>query len=147
MASVNHSVQLESAGGVVFRECGGSVEVVLCGLRRPRLWRLPKGTPDPGETREQTALREVREETGLEVELVDTIGSIEYEFERPSDGALCHKTVYFYLMSPTGGDLSLHDHEFDVAQWFLLGEALDSLTYKNEADIVQKGLSKAAKRR
>ena len=147
MASTNNVVQLESSGGVVFRESGGAVEVVLCGVRKPRLWRLPKGTPDPGETREQTALREVREETGLEVELVDTIGSIEYEFERPSDGALCNKKVYFYLMSPTGGDLSLHDDEFDVAQWFLLGEALDSLTYKNEADIVQKGLSEAAKRR
>ena len=139
-------LQMESAGGVVFRETAGVIEVVLCGVRNPRLWRLPKGTPDQGESREQTALREVCEETGLEVELLGTIGSIEYEFARPGDGAICHKTVHFYLMAPTGGDLSLHDNEFDVAEWFPLGDALDSLTYRDEADIVQKGIREVAQK-
>lgn len=147
MESTRQVVQLESAGGVVFRETARGVEVVLCGVRTPRMWRLPKGTPDPGETREETALREVCEETGLEVELLDAIGSIQYQFARPGDGAICHKTVHFYLMAPTGGDLSLHDNEFDVAEWFPLGDALDSLTYKNEADIVQKGIREVAKER
>ena len=147
MESTRQVVQLESAGGVVFRETARGVEVVLCGVRTPRMWRLPKGTPDPGETREQTALREVCEETGLEVELLDPIGSVQYQFARPGDGAICHKTVYFYLMAPTGGDLSLHDNEFDVAEWFPLGHALDSLTYKNEADIVQKGIREVAQKR
>ena len=118
MESTRQVVQLESAGGVVYRETARGVEVVLCGARNPRMWRLPKGTPDPGETREETALREVCEETGLEVELLDTIGSIQYQFTRPGDGAICHKTVHFYLMAPTGGDLSLHDNEFDVVEWF-----------------------------
>ncbi len=147
MGSTRQVVQLESAGGVVFRETARGVEVVLCGVRNPRMWRLPKGTPDPGETREETALREVCEETGLEVELLDAIGSIQYQFVRPDDGAICHKTVHFYLMAPTGGDLSLHDNEFDVAEWFSLGHALDSLTYKNEADIVQKGIQEVAQKR
>lgn len=147
MESTRQVVHMESAGGVVFRETARGVEVVLCGVRTPRMWRLPKGTPDPGETREETALREVCEETGLEVELLDTIGSIEYEFARPGDGATCHKTVHFYLMAPTGGDLSLHDNEFDVAEWFALGDALESLTYKNEADIVQKGIREVAQKR
>ena len=147
MESTRQVVQLESAGGVVFRETTRGVEVVLCGVSNPRMWRLPKGTPDPGETREETALREVCEETGLEVELLDAIGSIQYQFARPGDGAICHKTVHFYLMAPTGGDLSLHDNEFDVAEWFPLDHALDSLTYKNEADIVQKGIREVAQKR
>ena len=147
MESTRQVVQLESAGGVVFRETTRGVEVVLCGVSNPRMWRLPKGTPDPGETREETALREVCEETGLEVELLDAIGSIQYQFARPGDGAIFHKTVHFYLMAPTGGDLSLHDNEFDVAEWFPLDHALDSLTYKNEADIVQKGIREVAQKR
>ena len=147
MEGTGQVVHMESAGGVVFRETARGVEVVLCGVRTPRMWKLPKGTPDPGESREETALREVCEETGLEVELLDTIGSIEYEFARPGDGATCHKTVHFFLMAPTGGDLSLHDNEFDVAEWFALGDALKSLTYENEADIVQKGIREVTQKR
>ena len=147
MADKGRAVELVSAGGVVLRKGREGDEVVLCGRRDPVRWALPKGTPDPGETREETALREVCEETGLEVELLDAIGSIQYQFARPDDGAICHKTVHFYLMAPTGGDLSLHDSEFDVAEWFPLGHALDSLTYKNEADIVQKGIREVAQKR
>ena len=65
-----------SAGGVVYRVEGRSREVLLCGRTTPALWALPKGTPDSGESLEQTALREVREETGLEVTLDSTLGSI-----------------------------------------------------------------------
>ena len=116
-------------------------EVVVCGLGSPMRWGLPKGTPDSGETREQTALREVGEETGLEVELERDIDSIEYWFVRPQDGVRCHKRVFFYLMSPTGGDVSQHDHEFDEVRWLPVEEALRTLTYENEVKVVQKGLS------
>jgi len=135
-------VRLVSAGGVVHREDeAGRQEVVVCGRTGPGIWGLPKGTPDPGESREETALREVREETGLEVELEGFIDSIDYWFVRPTDRATCHKTVYFYLMRPTGGDLSQHDHEFDEVVWLPVEEALQRLTYENEVEIVQKGLS------
>ncbi len=136
--------QLVSAGGVVYRTKDDVIEVAICGRITPRLWGLPKGTPDPGETREETALREVREETGLEVEIKGFIDSIDYWFNRSREGVRCHKTVHFYLMTSTGGDLSLHDHEFDVAQWFPVEEALNSLTYENEVRIVQKGLSQVS---
>ncbi len=144
MANKGPPVELVSAGGVVVRKGRGGNEVVLCGRTDPLRWALPKGTPDPGETREQTALREVREETGLDVEIVRRLESIQYWFLRPSDGARCHKTVHYYLMSPTGGDTSRHDDEFDVVEWFPLAQAVETMTYPNEARIVEKSAAVAA---
>ena len=136
------TVELMSAGGLVYRTNGNcGVEVVICGREYPAVWGLPKGTPDPGETEEQTALREVREETGLKVVSERYIDSIRYWFVRASDGARCHKTVHYYLMRPVGGDLSQHDHEFDFVVWTSLEEASRTLTYENEVEIVQKGAS------
>lgn len=138
-------VELVSAGGVVLRGGDKGNEVVLCGRSEPVLWGLPKGTPDPGETQEQTALREVREETGLEVEIVRPLESIQYWFVRPSDRARCHKTVHYYLMSPTGGDTSRHDHEFDFVKWFPVQEAIKAMTHRNEARLVEKGTALASR--
>lgn len=130
-----------SAGGVVYRVEGRSREVLLCGRTTPALWALPKGTPDSGESLEQTALREVREETGLEVVVRASLGSIEYWFLRTQDRVRCHKTVHFYLMSPVGGDLSLHDPEFDVVRWFHEEDALKAMTYADEVGIMEKALA------
>ena len=139
--------QLESAGGVVYRSGEDGVEIVVCGRNSPPVWALPKGTPDPGESREQTAIREVSEETGLEVESGGFIDSIEYWFVRPSDKVRCHKTVGFYLMSATGGDISRHDHEFDEVRWLPASEASKIMTYGNEVEIVEKGLAMASEKR
>ena len=144
MADKGRAVKLVSAGGVVLRKGRDGDEVVLCGRRDPVRWALPKGTPDPGETREQTALREVREETGLDVEIVRRLDSIQYWFLRASDGARCHKTVHYYLMAPTGGDTSRHDDEFDFVAWFPLPRAIATMTYPNEARIVEKSAAVAA---
>jgi 8-oxo-dGTP pyrophosphatase MutT (NUDIX family) len=89
-----------SAGGVVWRRAPHAVEVVLCG-RNDGLRVLPKGTPDDGEALEQTALREVQEETGLRVRLGEPLGTIEYWFT--SGGVRYHKQVHHWLMEPTGG--------------------------------------------
>ena len=110
------------------------------------LWGLPKGTPEAEETREQTALRAVNEETGLEVEIEGFIDSIEYSFFSPFDRVRYHKVVLFYRMSANGGDISLHDQEFDTVCWAPVQEALDNLTYDNEVRIVQKGLSLVSKK-
>ncbi|HEU0028510.1 MAG TPA: NUDIX hydrolase [Ktedonobacterales bacterium] len=125
-----------SAGGVVFRQptASGDIEVVLVG--RQGIWTLPKGTPALGETREMTALREVREETGLDVRIVNEIGTIEYVFTRK--GRLVKKQVFHYLMIAVGGSVEAHDHEYDEARWFPLEEALRNLSYDNEQDIVRQ---------
>ena len=129
-----------SCGGVVYRLTEAGVAILLCGRRQPGTWSLPKGTPDPGEAREDTALREVREETGLEVAIEGPLGAITYWFTGPN--ARFHKTVHFYLMKPIGGSLDRHDQEFDDVRWFPAPEALAVLTYASEVDVVRRGLER-----
>ncbi len=125
-----------SAGGVVHRLGPDGLEVVIVHRRQPRLWALPKGTPNPGETLEQTAVRETREETGLHVAVEGPIRSISYFFVR---GAVrFHKTVHFYLMRPIGGDLTEHDHEFDEVRWAPVEEALELLTHATERSVAER---------
>ena len=135
-----------SAGGVVYRKGDGEIETVLCGRDNPVRWSLAKGTPDPGETMEKTALREVREETGLEVEIEQPIQSIDYWFADRESDVRYHKTVHFYLMNTVGGDTNLHDPEFDVVQWFAWDEALQTLAYTNEVDVLRKALELISQR-
>ncbi|MFI5262737.1 MAG: NUDIX hydrolase [Candidatus Limnocylindrales bacterium] len=99
-------------------------------------WTLPKGTPIPGETTPQTALREVGEETGLEVSIVEPVGDIDYFFIQ--DHVRIHKTVHYFLMVPTGGDLAAHDHEFDEVAWIALDEADALMRHETERQIVAR---------
>ena len=131
---------LVSAGGVVYRWDDGQLEIVLCGREEPVRWSLAKGTPNPGETMEATALREVREETGLAVQLEAPIGSINYWFADSQGNVRYHKTVHFYLMAPVGGNTQAHDPEFDVVQWFPADRALQALTYANEVEVLRQAL-------
>ena len=135
-----------SAGGVVYQMNSGRLETVLCGRSQPVRWSLAKGTPDDGETLEQTALREVREETGLEVEIDDSLGSIDYWFADLGKDVRYHKTVHFYLMVPVGGATDQHDPEFDVVQWFDAEDALKNLAYANEVNVLQRALDLIAER-
>ena len=131
--------QAVSAGGVVFRHGEQGIEIVLCGRTPERLWALPKGTPESGESIEQTALREVTEETGLGVKIVDDLGNVEYEFARPAQGVRFQKTVHHYLMRPTGaGSVAEHDAEYDRIAWFPIEEALRLMTYRSEAQIARR---------
>jgi 8-oxo-dGTP pyrophosphatase MutT (NUDIX family) len=128
-----------SAGGLVVRRGEHGPELVLGRRRRERdgvTWTLPKGTPHTGETTEQTALREVNEETGLTVDIVEPVGDIEYWFVLA--GTRYHKTVHYYLMQPTGGDLEGHDHEFDEVRWVELAAAERMLSYPTERDILAR---------
>jgi len=126
-----------SAGGVVVSAQDSGPSLVVGMRRRSRdsvTWTLPKGTPDPGETTEETALREVVEETGLEVRIVAPLPSIEYAFVQ--DGTRIQKTVHYFLMEPTGGDLSRHDHEFERVRWVPFDEAGGLLSFATERDLV-----------
>jgi len=111
-----------------------TMEVVLVGRSHPGIWALPKGTPQSGETIQQVAVREVQEETGLQVRLIAYIGSISYFFIR--DQIRYHKQVRHFLLEAIGGDTSQHDQEHDLVEWFPLHEACRRLTYQNEVHIL-----------
>lgn len=127
-----------SAGGVVYRERDGRVEIVLVARPAHGLWALPKGTPEAGETVEATALREVREETGLTVVIVREITSIHYRYAITSENVLVQKVVHHFLFEPVGGDVTLHDHEYDVVDWVDIHEAPGRMTYANERSVVEQ---------
>jgi 8-oxo-dGTP pyrophosphatase MutT (NUDIX family) len=131
------SARATSAGGVVVSAERDRPSLVVGMRRRGRdgvTWTLPKGTPDAGESTEQTALREVAEETGLEVRIVAPLPSIEYAFIQ--GGTRIRKTVHYFLMEPVGGDLSRHDHEFEAVRWVPFDEAEDLLSFQTERDLV-----------
>ena len=130
-----------AAGGVVVRGSGEGLEVVVAGREADRTWVFPKGTPDGGETIEQTALREVREESGLDVSIVKPIGTIEYWFAVP--GERVHKLVHFFLMTAHGGDLSRHDHEYDEVRWVPVAEARRLLTYDTYRQMLDRAIEAA----
>ena len=134
-----------SAGGVVHRLIDGRVQIALVHRRAPVLWALPKGTPDAGETIEETALRETREETGLEVEIESRLQSIRYFFVRGT--TRFHKTVHFFLMRPIGGSLDAHDAEFDEVRWMDLSEALAIMSYATERSVVDEAAALIEARR
>ena len=133
-----------SAGGVVHRSRAGLTEVALVHRRQPRLWALPKGTPDAGETLAETAIRETREETGLAVEIEEPLDAITYFFVRGR--TRFHKTVHFYLMHPTGGRIEDHDHEFDEVRWVQIEEATELLTHATERSMVELATGRLAAR-
>ena len=133
--------RLVSAVGIVYRVSDDNrIDAVLCGLGKPPRWSLPKGTPDEGESLEETALREVREETGIEVAIEASLGSIDYWFGSPNRQVRYHKTVHFYLMAPKGGCTDQHDPEFDEVRWFPAEEGLKTLTYATEAKVLEKAI-------
>ena len=136
-AMVQRSERVVSAGGVVYRRAERGIEIVLCGRPREGLWALPKGSPEPGEPLERTAIREVEEETGLRVAIEEKVGSIRYQFTG-SDGTRYDKRVEHHLMTPSGGSLAHHDGEFDEVGWFPVEEALRLLSYPNEREIVRR---------
>jgi 8-oxo-dGTP pyrophosphatase MutT (NUDIX family) len=125
-----------SAGGAVYRIVDGRIQIVLAHRRTPPLWALPKGTPDAGETIEETAIRETREETGLEVEIERPLSAIRYFFVRGS--TRFHKTVHFFLMRAAGGSTDAHDAEFDEVRWMDLSEALAVMTHATERSVVEE---------
>jgi 8-oxo-dGTP diphosphatase len=129
-----------SAGGVAFRRRGGEAQVVVVAVGNPARWQLPKGLVDPGETAEAAALREVREEAGVEAEVVELIDTVEYWYVATRGGRRVryHKFVHFFLLKYQAGDVRDHDWEVREARWVRADEAERMLAFKGEREVAAK---------
>ncbi len=129
-----------SAGGVAFRLNDSEQQVAIVSVNPSRRWQLPKGIIDAGETEQQAALREVREEAGIECEILEKIETVEYWYVAAAKGERVrfHKFVHFFLLKYISGDVCDHDHEIDEARWVSLREAIEMLAFKSEKDVVGK---------
>ena len=131
-----------SAGGLVVRNLSGRPHLAVVRVRDAIL-ALPKGHPEQGESSQQAALREVREETGLDATPVEKLGDIRYWYARDGDRVL--KVVSFFLFQYRSGSLEDHDHEVEEALWIPLEEAPERLAYKSEREIAETALSRVAR--
>jgi 8-oxo-dGTP pyrophosphatase MutT (NUDIX family) len=135
------TVHETSAGGLVIDGIDGPKDTQVAALigridRRGRmLWSLPKGHIELGETAEQTAIREVAEETGIEGSVLAALGSIDYWFV--TEGRRVHKTVHHYLMRFLGGELSDEDVEVSEVAWVPLRELPSRLAYADERRLAE----------
>ena len=129
-----------SAGGVAFRWNDSEPEIAIICVKPKQRWQLPKGIVDTGESPEAAALREVKEEAGVETDRLALIETIEYWYRSVNNGkpVRYHKFVHFYLLQYRGGDVSKHDHEVEEARWVSFEQALAMLEFKSERDVVEK---------
>jgi ADP-ribose pyrophosphatase YjhB (NUDIX family) len=134
-----------SAGGLVHRRRRDRCEVVLVGRGRDAperiVWTIPKGHLETGESPEDAAVREVREETGIEAVVEGLLGDVTYHFGRQDargERERVLKRVRFFLMRACGGRFADRDAEMDYVRWFPLPEAERSLTYENERALVRR---------
>ena len=132
-ASRSRPVLQFSAGGLVVDDAGRVLLIRARDLRNQPVWTLPKGALNPGESAADAALREVREETGWECEVVRELDAVTYWFQR--DGRRIRKTVRWYLMRPLrkAGE---HDHEVDEVLWTDPDDARARLRYESDLKLV-----------
>ena len=136
------TVREVSAGGVMYRKNSDQIQIALIHVRNR--WGLPKGHVEEGERIEETALREVREETGLEGRLVKKLGDIRYAYRdktKEGEPVRIYKRVHFYLLRYLKGDVRDHDHEVDEARWFPMDQVIKNLKFATERKMVHRALS------
>ena len=131
-----------SAGGVAVRRFRGRDFLAAVRVKHGTVLALPKGHIDGGESAAEAAAREVREEAGVESELVEKLGDVRYWYSR--DGQRVMKVVSFFLFRYRSGSVRNHDHEVDSAEWVPLEDAPSKLSYKGEREMAEAALSSLA---
>lgn len=129
-----------AAGGCVVRIGEGRIEVLVLHRVSPDEWRLPKGRIQQGERPEATAVREVREESGVLAEILCPLGETEHQFTDRADGQRKTKRTTYYLMRALSPTTALPDPEFDRAIWLSPAEAIDQLTFDTERQVIGAAL-------
>lgn len=122
-----------SAGGIVCKKENGKTLILVSQHSQHHGWVFPKGLIGDhveGENKEQTALREVKEETGVEGKIIKALEPVDYWFVM--DNEKIHKTVYYFLMEYVDGDITQHDHEMEAVEWFPSEKVEKRLTYKSD---------------
>ena len=140
-AAVIKKVVEISSGGVIFKKSNNSFEIALISKRKGKIWCLPKGHVEEGEHLTETAVREVKEETGLTGEVLSKIDDIVYWYSnKDKEGNLIKifKRVYFFLLKYVDGETQNHDFEVEDVQWFSIEKVYEILSYNTEMDIVKK---------
>lgn len=135
-------VEQISAGGAAFRHNDGAAEIAIISAKPSLRWQLPKGIVDAGETPETAALREVREEAGIETEILSKIETIEYWYvgDNLGERVRFHKFVHFFLLKYSSGDVANHDYEVAEARWVKSIEAIEMLAFEGEKGVARKAV-------
>lgn len=123
-----------SAGGIVFKDN----KVLLTKHSKNKHWSFPKGLIDPGQTSQQAAIREVKEEGGIEAEIVDKVGYSKYVYT--SNEEKIFKVVTYFLMKYKSGSIQDHDWEVEEVGWYEVGDALKQLTFSQDKVLLEKAL-------
>lgn len=126
-----------SAGGIVFNNQG---QVLLTQHSSNHHWGFPKGLINPGQTSNEAALREVKEEGGVEAEIIEKVGDSKYVYVHPVSKEKVFKVVTIYLMNYLSGDPRDHDWEVSQAGWFSEEEALQTLSFSQDKALLKKAL-------
>lgn len=137
-------VRQVSAGGVVYRRAASGPEVAIVRVGPKGRWQLPKGIVDEGEKPEETAVREVREEAGVDARVAAELETIEYWYvgdEREGRRVRFHKFVHLFLLEYESGDVADHDHEVEEARWVPLAEAVGMLAFESERKAMRQAVA------
>ena len=129
----------------MYRREDDAIDLALAARRTRRgqlAWGLAKGAIEQGESDEQAAVREVREETGLDAEVEADLGDIRYFYVW--EGVRVRKRVHFFLMRATGGDVADHDSEMEEVRWFSLRTAIKRAAYKGEREVIERAAKRLA---
>jgi len=126
----------KSSGGIVFKKEKNTTFILVTQHSDHHGWVFPKGLMDDGEDKETTALREVKEEGGVEAKIIKELPSVEYFYK--FEGQTIKKKVTYFLMEYVSGNIEDHDWEMEAADWLPIDQVEERLTYKTDKQIFQE---------